>query len=85
MNQKTVSKFLQSHARAILSLLSSIHVGDTGNHMEQLEEKVTDLVLPEEKPISDSLPLHPPVQPVLNDVLNDDEETFMLSRTHRLR
>jgi hypothetical protein len=76
---------LSSTAKDILSLLSSIHVGDTGNHMEQLEEKVTDLVLPEEKPISDSLPLHPPVQPVLNDVLNDDEETFMLSRTHRLR
>ena len=76
---------LSSTAKDILSLLSSIHVGDTGNHMEQIEEKVTDLVLPEEKPISDSLPLHPPVQPVLNDVLNDDEETFMLSRTHRLR
>jgi len=77
---------ISSTAQDILSLLSSIHVGGTGNRMEQLEEKLTsDLVpLPIEKPISDSLPLHP-VQPVLNDVLNDDEETFMLSRTHRLR
>jgi len=32
---------------------------------------------------SDSLPLRP-IQPILNDVLNDDEETFMRSRTHRL-